>query len=175
MKKLFLLMFLSFFASFSSIFGQKAHFSLQGGYPLLMGFDSPNSGFYASLHATQRLNPSFAMEEKIAFANGKFMRNDNFFGHNGGSTTLTTAALGIRWNMRREATDFNPSLSIFPIGGGWFKDEQYNNDGALITPDKRFTYAPSAALNFQIKEHYNLGVELEVIGLIGSLYLGYSF
>jgi hypothetical protein len=175
MKKLFLLVFLSFPTSVPSVFAQKTQFSAQAGFPLLMGFDSPNSGFYASFHATQKLNPSFAVEEKIAFANGNFKRNDNFFGHNGGSTTLATTALGIRWNMRKEATDFNPSLSIFPIGVGYFKDEEYNNAGELIPPDKRFTYTPSAALNVQIKEHYNLGVELELAGLVGSLYLGYRF
>ncbi len=148
---------------------------MQAGFPLLMGFDSPSRGFYVSIHATQSLNPSFAVEEKIAFAQGKFQRSDDFFGHNGGHTKLATTAVGIRWNMRKEATNFNPSLSFFPLGIGYFNDVAYNNAGELITPDKRFTYAPSAALHFNIKAHYNIGLEIEGAGLIGSLYVGYRF
>jgi hypothetical protein len=175
MRKLFLLFFLSFFASKASIFAQKTQFSLQAGFPLMMGFDTPNRGIYASIHATQGLNPSFAIEEKIAFTHGKFQQSDDFFGHNGGHITLATTALGIRWNMRKEATDFNPSLSIFPIGIGYFENVEYNKAGNPITPDKRFTYAPSAALNVQIKQHYNIGLEIEMLGLVGSLYVGYRF
>jgi hypothetical protein len=175
MKKLILFLFLSFFASISSVFAQNSQISLQAGFPLLMGFDTPNQGIYASIHETQGLNPSFAMEEKVATTYGKFRQNDDFFGHNGGHLSLSTAALGIRWNMRKEAIDFNPSLSLFPLGIGYLNNMEYNKAGELITPDNRFIYAPSAALNVQIMKHYNIGIELEAAGLIGSFYAGYSF
>jgi hypothetical protein len=163
---------------FSSCFihGQSAmknyRTSIQVGYPLLVGFDSPAPGLHLGIHPIYRLRSWLAAEGQLSYVSGKFRRDDGIFQHDGGSIRYYNAMAGPRIYFLSESSKWRLAMNLL-IGYVRGREQEYRS--SVLYTDQYSTLNSSLGLMVEKSHTWTFGASLEGPTLIGSLKIGYAF
>jgi hypothetical protein len=174
LNKVFL--FFVFLSLSTDIYGQseskKFRAGIFVGYPLGF-FDLPRSGFHLSFNPTRHFNQHLALEGQVSISKMKFGRNDNFFGHDGGSATNFNLLAGLRLYILKEKHKVRPYARLL-LGFGAGHDTKYNADNFLYK-EQLAGVSVAADLCVEVGKNWNFCLGLEGPSVTFGLKAGYTF